>query len=491
MWLYSAMGVMLWAYRARRERVAPRGCDGVNGVFVTGTDTGVGKTLASTALLHAMRSAGVRALGMKPVASGCERIDGRWRNDDALALQHAGAFEVPYEDVNPFALEHPLAPELAARDAGIEVTLQPILDAHERLRAQADCVVVEGVGGWMAPLAADLMQADLVRALDDSRRARRRLAPGLPEPCVSHRARDRGRWLPPRRLDRHGDRSGDGARRRQPRPAHRAPAGTVLGRAAACAGAGAFTHVAPPSMAADGSLRPSSSRCNRNQFPCDVQTRDQRQGFHAPVRKVNSRVQKTEEEAPRMARKLGSNGTNARIAGMLAVAILVAACGKGDPNAAGGEMPPPEVGVVTVKPAAVPLVKDLVGRLAAYRSADVRARVPGVLQRRVYEEGSDVKEGQLLFVIDPAPLQAALGQAVASQASAQANYPTRAPPPNARAISRRRSSSRSPTSTTRSPPNARPPLRCSRRRRRSTPRASTWAMPRCVRRSTAAPASSR
>ena len=188
------------------------------------------------------------------------------------------------------------------------------------------------------------------------------------------------------------------------------------------AGAGAFTHVAPPSMAADGSLRPTSSRCNRNQFPCDVQTRDQRQGFHAPVRKVNSRVQKTEEEAPRMARKLGSNGTNARIAGMLAVAILVAACGKGDPNAAGGEMPPPEVGVVTVKPAAVPLQKDLVGRLAAYRSADVRARVPGVLQRRVYEEGSDVKEGQLLFVIDPAPLQAALGQAVASQASAQANY---------------------------------------------------------------------
>jgi dethiobiotin synthetase len=81
-------------------------------------------------------------------------------------LQHASAFAVPYEDINPFALEHPLAPELAARDAGITVTLQPILDAHERLRAQADCVVVEGVGGWMAPLATDLMQADLVRALD-------------------------------------------------------------------------------------------------------------------------------------------------------------------------------------------------------------------------------------------------------------------------------------------------------------------------------------
>ncbi|KGQ18188.1 RND efflux system, membrane fusion protein CmeA [Lysobacter dokdonensis DS-58] len=126
-----------------------------------------------------------------------------------------------------------------------------------------------------------------------------------------------------------------------------------------------------------------------------------------------------------MARKLGSNGTNARIAGVLALALVVAACGKDDPNAAGGpggNMPPPEVGVVVVRPSSVPLVKDLVGRLSAYRSADVRARVPGVLQRRVYEEGSDVKEGQLLFVIDPAPLQAALGQAVASEASAQANY---------------------------------------------------------------------
>nr|WP_244858739.1 MULTISPECIES: efflux RND transporter periplasmic adaptor subunit [Lysobacter] len=85
-------------------------------------------------------------------------------------------------------------------------------------------------------------------------------------------------------------------------------------------------------------------------------------------------------------------------------------------------MPPPEVGVVTVQPASVPLVKELVGRLSAYRSADVRARVPGVLQRRAYEEGSDVAKGQLLFVIDPAPLQAALGQAEAALATANANY---------------------------------------------------------------------
>jgi membrane fusion protein (multidrug efflux system) len=100
-------------------------------------------------------------------------------------------------------------------------------------------------------------------------------------------------------------------------------------------------------------------------------------------------------------------------------AAFLAACGKDEPQ--GGAPPPPEVGVVAVQPGTVPLQQDLVGRLAAFRSADVRARIPGVLQRRVYEEGSDVREGQVLFVIDPAPLQAALGAAQASLAQAQAN----------------------------------------------------------------------
>ncbi|MBU8977623.1 MULTISPECIES: efflux RND transporter periplasmic adaptor subunit [unclassified Lysobacter] len=104
-----------------------------------------------------------------------------------------------------------------------------------------------------------------------------------------------------------------------------------------------------------------------------------------------------------------------------ALALVLSACG-GKDQPQGGEMPPPDVGVVKVQPGDVPLQKDLVGRLAAFRSADVRARVPGVLQRRVYEEGSDVKAGQVLFLIDPAPLQAEVGQAQASLASAQANY---------------------------------------------------------------------
>ena len=151
-------------------------------IYVTGTDTGIGKTFTSCALLHALRGQGLRAVGMKPVASGCERIDGAWQNEDALALQAAGEAGIAYADINPFALEHPLAPELAARDAGTEVTLPPILAAHARLALQADALVVEGVGGWAAPLSASLMQLDLVRML----RLPVVLVVGLRLGCLNH-----------------------------------------------------------------------------------------------------------------------------------------------------------------------------------------------------------------------------------------------------------------------------------------------------------------
>ena len=151
-------------------------------LYVTGTDTGIGKTLASCALLHALRGHGLRAAGMKPVASGCERIDGEWRNADALALQAAGEPGIAYADINPFALEHPLAPELAARDAGVEVSLLPILASHARLSDHADALVIEGVGGWAAPLSASLMQADLVRML----RLPVLLVVGLRLGCLNH-----------------------------------------------------------------------------------------------------------------------------------------------------------------------------------------------------------------------------------------------------------------------------------------------------------------
>jgi len=150
--------------------------------YVTGTDTGAGKTVASVAILHAWRASGLRAVGMKPLASGCEWVDGQWRNEDALALQQASDPAPAYADVNPYAFRLPLAPELAAADADVRVQLEPIEAAFQRLRARADAIVVEGVGGWAAPLSASLDQCDLVRALD----LQVVLVVGLRLGCINH-----------------------------------------------------------------------------------------------------------------------------------------------------------------------------------------------------------------------------------------------------------------------------------------------------------------
>lgn len=132
--------------------------------FVTGTDTGIGKTVASVALLHALRGQGCRAVGMKPVASGCARdAASQWHNDDALALQKASQPRPAYAQLNPYALPLPLAPELAAADAGVTIRMPVLAQAFAQLGTQADAVVVEGVGGWLAPLSATLEQVDLVR----------------------------------------------------------------------------------------------------------------------------------------------------------------------------------------------------------------------------------------------------------------------------------------------------------------------------------------
>src|SRR3977135_2335620 len=101
----------------------------------------------------------------------------------------------------------------------------------------------------------------------------------------------------------------------------------------------------------------------------------------------------------------------------MAATLLAAACGHAQQEQ---PAPPPQVGVITVRSAPIPLTRDLVGRLSATRVSDVRARVPGILLKRLYKEGTEVKEGQPLFQIDPAPLQAALDAALAAQAQAQA-----------------------------------------------------------------------
>jgi len=130
-------------------------------VFIAGTDTGIGKTHAACALLHALRAQGHRVCGMKPVASGCaDTPDGR-RNEDALALQAAGSSPLPYDWINPMALRAPLSPHLAAAQEGITIALPPLRVAFERLRAMHDYVVVEGVGGWLAPLGLELPAAQI------------------------------------------------------------------------------------------------------------------------------------------------------------------------------------------------------------------------------------------------------------------------------------------------------------------------------------------
>lgn len=132
-------------------------------VFIAGTDTGIGKTHAACTLLHALRAAGRDACGMKPVASGCTETPDGLRNDDALALLAAGGVELPYAQLNPVALREPLSPHLAAERDGVEITLAPLREAFEQLQAAQDTVVVEGVGGWLVPLAPGLSASDIAR----------------------------------------------------------------------------------------------------------------------------------------------------------------------------------------------------------------------------------------------------------------------------------------------------------------------------------------
>lgn len=135
------------------------------GIFVTGTDTGIGKTFVSCAIIQAMKKNAKTVEVMKPVASGCVMRDGQWQNEDALALMQASYSSADYALVNPYAMPLATAPQIAARDANITIDLAVIVDAYEMLQSQADFVLVEGVGGWLAPLSNTLDQSDMVAAM--------------------------------------------------------------------------------------------------------------------------------------------------------------------------------------------------------------------------------------------------------------------------------------------------------------------------------------
>lgn len=135
------------------------------GLFVTGTDTGVGKSLIACALLHAYAARGLRVLGMKPVAAGAELKDGVWINEDVEALCAASNIEAPREWINPYCFEPPIAPHIASEEAGKPITINHIHAAYRELAALADRVVVEGAGGFCVPLNARETSADLAREL--------------------------------------------------------------------------------------------------------------------------------------------------------------------------------------------------------------------------------------------------------------------------------------------------------------------------------------
>ena len=137
----------------------------MSGFFVTGTDTGVGKTLVACALLHACAARGLRAVGMKPVAAGAHTQRGRLVNDDASALKAASNVTAPDDLINPYCFEQPIAPHVAAAKAGVAIDLERLKQAYTELAAISDCVVIEGAGGFRVPLGPVVDTAHLAALL--------------------------------------------------------------------------------------------------------------------------------------------------------------------------------------------------------------------------------------------------------------------------------------------------------------------------------------
>ena len=135
-------------------------------LFVTGTDTEVGKTRISVGLIHNLIEQGYKVAGMKPIASGCEKTADGLRNEDALALMQASNVELAYDVVNPYAFEPAIAPHIAAQQMNVDIDLSLIQHNYQLIQQKADIVVVEGAGGWFVPLDSSKTMADLATKLD-------------------------------------------------------------------------------------------------------------------------------------------------------------------------------------------------------------------------------------------------------------------------------------------------------------------------------------
>jgi len=135
------------------------------GIFITGTDTGVGKTVVASVLALLLRQRGVNVGVMKPVTSGCPEVDGRLVSEDAELLCWAAGKEECEQDVAPYLLRQPLAPSEAAARDGVRIDFHAIRSAYDRLASRHDFMIVEGAGGLMVPLAGGLLIADLAAQL--------------------------------------------------------------------------------------------------------------------------------------------------------------------------------------------------------------------------------------------------------------------------------------------------------------------------------------
>jgi dethiobiotin synthetase len=136
------------------------------GFFITGTDTDVGKTTVALALMAALQRQGYTVAGFKPVSAGCERTADGLRNDDAVRLMQQASVQLPYDLVNPYAFEEPIAPHIAAERNGVTMQITPLMSTYREIAQQVDIVIVEGAGGWLVPLNERETMADVAVALD-------------------------------------------------------------------------------------------------------------------------------------------------------------------------------------------------------------------------------------------------------------------------------------------------------------------------------------
>lgn len=151
-------------------------------LFITGTDTEIGKTWCTLALIKALQQQGLSVAGMKPIATGCHVHAGALHNEDAEKILAAASVHVPYEWVNPYSFVPPISPHLAAAQTSTCISIEPIVKAYQQLAELTDIVVIEGVGGWRVPINAQQGLREIVQSLQ----ARVILVVGLRLGCINH-----------------------------------------------------------------------------------------------------------------------------------------------------------------------------------------------------------------------------------------------------------------------------------------------------------------